>query len=397
MFTCHFSIYSAKVIHQVGGLRLGFDGAQDHDMALRISEIVPQDKIVHIPRILYHWREVPSSTTMGIEKKSGAPAAGRKAVSDALERRKLKGIVTSNETCKTLYMIELQPARYPEVTIIIPTKNSLDLMKKCLDSIREHTKYPNYNILVIDNKSDDKEFLEYIYEQESNGDLKVMKYDKPFNHSDMNNAAVKSVSSELVIFMNNDIEIISNNWLEQLVATVLIDDTVACAGCLLLYKGNRVQHGGVLVGIADRAGHAHKHVPSEMIGYYGRLYALQQMSGVTAAFMLAKRAVFEKVGGFRADRFPTSYNDVDLCLRFSKEGFRCIYNPMVKAYHYESKTRPMESNETEYQIRIKSDYPAVFNRDPFYNPNLSLDNEQFRGHAFFPVGDQIEELKDWKL
>lgn len=397
MFTCHFSVYSAKIINQVKGLRLGYDGAQDHDMALRISEIVPSDKMVHIPRILYHWREVPSSTTMGIEKKSGAPIAGQKAVCDALKRRNLKGIVTSNDTCKTLYMIEFQPTRYPEVTIIIPTKNSLNLMKKCLDSIKIHTKYPNYNILVIDNLSDDKEFLEYIHEQESKGIIKVMKYDKPFNHSDMNNKAVRSVSSELVIFMNNDIEIISDNWLEQLVATVLIDDTVACAGCLLLYKDNMVQHGGVLLGIADRAGHAHKHIPSETIGYYGRLYTLQQMSGVTAAFMIARKSAFEKIGGFRADRYPTSYNDVDLCVRFYKDGFRCLYNPMVKAYHYESKTRPIEPKEIEYQRRIKSDYSDMFNHDPFYNPNLSLDNEQFRGFRPFPVEDQIFELKTVKM
>jgi O-antigen biosynthesis protein len=394
MFTCHFSVYSAKIIAQVKGLRLGFDGAQDHDLALRISEIVTQDKVVHIPRVLYHWREVPSSTTMGIEKKEKAPLAGQQAVRDALERRNLKGIVTSNRVCKTLYMIELQPIRYPEVTVIIPAKNFPNLMKKCLDSIRRNTKYPNYNILVIDNQSDDKEFLEYIRKQESKDALRIIRYDKPFNHSDMNNLAVHSVTSELVVIMNNDIEIITDNWLEQLVATVSIDNTIACVGCLLLYNDKKVQHGGVILGVGDRAGHAHKHIPSETIGYYGRLYALQQMSGVTAAFMIAKKSAFEKIGGFRADRYPTSYNDVDLCIRFYKEGFRCLYNPMVKAYHYESKTRPVERNEIEFQKRIKSDYSDIFYSDPFYNPNLSLDNEQFRGFRPFPVKDQIVEFKD---
>ena len=297
MFTCHFSVYGSEVIKKVNGLRTGFDGSQDHDLALRISEIVPPAKIIHIPRILYHWRIIPGSAAMSIEEKPKAPIAGRKAVSDALKRRNLKGIVTSNKICPTLYEIEFQPGSFPEVTIIIPTYNSLSLVKNCIKSLKNNTEYPNYNILVIDNKSDDEEFLEYIREQESHGTLKVMLYDKPFNHSDMNNLAVRSVSSELVVFMNNDIEIISNNWLEQLVATVSIDDTIACAGCLLLYKDNTVQHGGIILGLTDPAGHAHKHILSENIGYYGRLYAIQQLSGVTAALMIAKKSAFEKIGG----------------------------------------------------------------------------------------------------
>ena len=394
MFTCHFSIYSSEIIMKVNGLRKGFDGSQDHDLALRISEIVPQDKVIHIPRILYHWRIIPGSSAMSIEEKPKAPEAGRKAVRDALERRNIKGIVTSNKICPTLYQIELQPQSYPDVTIIIPTKNSLNLMKKCLDSIRVHTKYPNYNILVIDNLSDDKEFLGYIHEQETKGHLKVMKYNKPFNHSDMNNIAVQSVSSELVVFMNNDIEIISDNWLEQLVATVSLDDNVACAGCLLLYNNMTVQHGGIILGLTDPAGHAHKHLSSESLGYYGRLYTIQQMTGVTAAFMIIKKSVFEKIGGFRADRYPTSYNDVDLCMRLNNEGFRCLYNPMVQAFHYESKTRSVGPEEIKSSQNIRDDYSEIMDSDPFYNPNLILGSEQFHGFRPFPVEKQIPELKD---
>ncbi len=394
MFTCHFSVYSSKVVSQVNGIRLGFDGSQDHDFALRMSEIVPQNKVVHIPRVLYHWRAIPGSAAMFIEEKPKAPASGRKAVRDALERRNIKGIVTSNEICPTLYQIELQPSSYPEVTIIIPTKNSLNLMKKCLDSIKKHTKYPNYNILVIDNQSGDKEFLEYIHKQETKGHLKVMKYNKPFNHSDMNNIAVQSVSSELVVFMNNDIEIISDNWLEQLVATINLDKSVACAGCLLVYKNDTVQHGGIILGLHGLAGHSHQYLTTETPGYQCRLKALQEMSAVTAALMIVKKSVFEEICGFRDDKYPTSYNDVDLCLRFRKAGYRCLYNPMVKAYHYETKTRSIKANEYKYRAEFIREYKDVLLNDPFYNLNLSRSNQTFYDLREFQILEQIPELKD---
>jgi GT2 family glycosyltransferase len=392
MFTCHFSVYSSGIIKQVNGIRLGFDGAQDHDLALRISEIVTQSKVVHIPRVLYHWRAIPGSAAMFIEEKPKAPASGRKAVCDALERRKLKGIVTSNKMCPTLYQIEFQPTSYPEVTIIIPTRNSLALLEKCIESIRSHTRYPHYNILIIDNHSDDEGFLEYVRAQESQGTLQIMCYEKPFNHSEMNNMAVQSVSSELVVFINNDIEIISDNWLEQLVATVNIEETVACAGCLLLYKNKTVQHGGIILGLHGIAGHSHQYLYSDSPGYNCRLLAVQEMTAVTAALMIAKKSVFEKVGGFNSQRYPTLLNDVDLCLRFGKEGYRCLYNPMVKAYHYESRTRPIKAREHEYRKRFKEDYCKILLNDPFYNPNLSLNNRTFYGLRDFPITDQIPIL-----
>jgi len=393
MFTCHFSVYSSEIIRKVNGIRLGFDGAQDHDLALRISEIVPQHKVVHIPRVLYHWRAIPGSAAMFTEEKPKAPASGRKAVEDALERRKLKGIVTSNKICPTLYQIEFQPNNYPDVTIIIPTRNSLALLEKCIESIRNHTKYPNFKILVIDNQSDDKKFLEYIRDEQSRSALDVIKYDKPFNHSDMNNIAVNSVKSELIVFMNNDIEIISDNWLEQLVATVNSDESVACAGCLLVYENNTVQHGGIVLGIHGLAGHSHQYLYSDSPGYNCRLLAFQEMSVVTAALMIIKKTVFEKIGGFSIQKYPTVLNDVDLCLRFRKAGYRCLYNPMVKAYHHESRTRPISDTEHKYRARFKEDYGNILAYDPFYNPNLSLNHNTFYSLRDFPVSEQIPELK----
>jgi len=393
MYTCHFSVYSAKILNEVGGLRRGFEGSQDHDLALRLSETVHRENVIHIPRILYHWRELPGSTAKTIEAKPKAALAGIKAVAEALTRRNLKGKVSSHQVCPTLYQIELQPSEFPKVTIIIPIKNALPLLRKCIHSIREHTNYPNYEILIIDNESDDLRVKEYLAVKSSNNHLRVIQYNKPFNHSEINNIAVKSVDSEFVAFMNNDVEILSDNWLEQLVASVNIDQSIACVGTLLLYQNRTVQHAGIILGVIGIVGHAFKYVPFESGSYGGRLHCLQEMSGVTAALSLVRRSAFEALGGFNSDRYPTSYNDVDLCIRLRKRGFRCLYNPMVRAIHYESGTRPITPDVFDYEKKLWEDYAEILKNDPFYNPNLAIDNEQFSGFRPFPVEEQIAELR----
>ncbi|GAJ09966.1 unnamed protein product, partial [marine sediment metagenome] len=228
---------------------------------------------------------------------------------------------------------------------------------------------------IIDNRSDDLRVKEYLAAENSENHLKVIQYDKPFNHSEINNIAVKSIDSEFVVFMNNDIEIISDRWLEQLVATIQIDESVAVAGGLLLYPNGKVQHAGIVLGLYGVAEHSHKYSVSNSIGYCGRLKSLQEMSGITFALAIVRRSNFELVGGFNSQRYPTSFNDVDLCIRLRKKGFRCLYNPMVKAIHYETLTRPINEKELIYGGRIKNDYSEILRNDPFYNPNLALDNE----------------------
>lgn len=392
MYTCHFRVYSRDVLKKIGGLRKGFDGSQDHDLALRLSEVVPRDKIVHIPRVLYHWRAIPGSAAMGIAAKPNAPSVGRKAVAEALKRRKLKGKVTSYEICPTIYQIEFEPSEFPKVSIIIPTKNALSLIRKCITSVRKYTNYPNFEIVVINSDSDEPELLEYLTEEQSENRIEVMHYNKPFNHSEMNNIAAASVDSEFVLFMNNDIEVVSEKWLEQLVAVTQLDESIAVVGGLLLYPNGMVQHGGIILGLYGTAGHAHKYIYSSVPGYLGRLHALQEMSGITAALALVRRSSFEHIGGFDSSRYPTLYNDVDLCIRLRKEGYRCIYNPMVRAIHYETKTRPVVAEDFLFKKRLVDDYSEILKNDPFYNPNLSLNNEQFCGFRPFPVEDQIPEL-----
>jgi len=392
MFTCHFSVYAAHILNEVDGIRKGFDGSQDHDLALRLSEIIPKDKIIHIPRVLYHWRELPGSTAAGVTAKPKAPAAGRKAVAEALQRRRIKGKITSYELSATIYQVEFEPTEFPKVSVIIPSKNAISLVKKCIDSVREFTDYPNYEIVVINNASDDPEFLKYLKKEQSENKVKIVQYDKPFNHSEMNNIAVDSVNSEFVLFMNNDIEIISEKWLEQLVGAAQLDKSIAVVGGLLLYPNNQVQHGGIILGLVGTAGHAHKYMHRDLPGYFGRLHTLQEMSGITAALALVRRSSFINVNGFDSDRYPTLYNDVDLCIRLQKNGFRCIYNPMVRAIHYETKTRAIDPNEMLYRQRLVDDYSEALNNDPFYNPNLALNNEKFRGLRRFTIEEHIPEL-----
>ncbi|MHA1279617.1 MAG: glycosyltransferase family 2 protein [Candidatus Helarchaeota archaeon] len=397
MYTCHFRVYAAEILAKVGYLRKGFDGSQDHDLALRLSEIVPKEKVIHIPRILYHWREIPGSTAMNIDEKPKASSAGRKAVADALKRRNIKAKVTSHEICPTIYKIKFEPSEFPKVSIIIPIKNALSSMKKCIDSVRKHTNYPYFEIVVINNASDDIGLLKYLRKEQSENRIKVIDYDKSFNHSEMNNIATSSVDSEFVLFMNNNIEIISEEWLEQLVAVTELDESIAVVGGLLLYPNGMVQHGGVIFGINGTAGHAHKYIYNELPGYLGRLHSLQEMSGITSVFALVRRSCFDHIGGFDSNRYPTLYNDVDLCIRLRNKGYRCIYNPMVRAIYDDTKTRPVNSEKLVYKQRLVSDYAEILNRDPFYNPNLALDNEQFRGYRQFPVEDQIPELADMPM
>lgn len=386
MFTCHLSVYATEALRQVGGLRSGFDGSQDHDLALRLSEIISRTNIVHIPRILYHWREIHGSTARAPDAKPDAYLAGRRAVTEALARRGVLAKVLSEKVSyyPCLYSIEMKPTHFPSVTIFVPTRNSVELVKKCAASIRACTRYPNYKIVVIDNQSNCPRLQNYLEQESTKGDLTVHSYDKPFNHSDMHNDAIIAHKSEFIVFLNNDIEITSDRWLEQLVATTELDPKIAGVGALLAYPKGRVQHGGIIMGINGIAGHAHRNIPVWDPGYFGRLHCLQEFSGVTAALSLIRRSAFLEVGGFRSDRYPTSFNDVDLWLRLRQAGYRCIYNPLVQAIHYESKTRGRDPGEKTYEMRLHEDWRQELFSDPFYNPNLAIDNEQFYGYQSFP-------------
>jgi GT2 family glycosyltransferase len=385
MYTCHLSLYAAYLVRDVGGMRIGFEGAQDHDLALRISERIHRTEVVHIPRVLYKWRAIETSTAANGNIKPQALSAGQKAVTEALARRGIRGTVTPSIHCSSMYEIALEPKFYPRVSIIIPTRNGLADLKKCLDSLHQKTNYPDYEVVIIDNQSEDPEALAFLRNEDAAGRLRILVYDKPFNHSAMNNLAVATCASEYVLLMNNDVELISENWLESLVGTIQLDDSIAGVGAKLLYPDGTIQHGGMILGIGGQAGHAHRFVADDDPGYLGRACLLNEFSGATAALLLLTKTAFEQVGGFDEREFPTSFNDTDLWIRLQRAGYRCLYNPFVKAYHYESKTRKTpRAEEAEYEHRLKSRWKSELENDRFYNPNLALDNEVFYHHRPFP-------------
>ncbi len=390
MYAGHFLVYEAETIRRLGGFRIGFEGSQDHDLALRVSEAVPAAAVTHIPRVLYHWRTLPGSSASRVDAKPYAAAAGLRAVREALARRGIRGEVSSHRLCPTLYRLELIPRSHPSVEIVIPTRNGLGLLTRCLETLRAHTRYPNYAVTVIDNQSDDPALLSYLDGESAAGRLRVLRYDRPFNHSDMNNLAVKASTAEFVVLANNDIEFQSDGWLEQMVATMQIDASIAAAGALLVFPNGNVQHGGVIVGLHGVAGHAFRNTPADQPTYFGRLHCLQEYSALTAALLMLRRSAFQEVGGFNADRYPTSFNDIDLCLRLRQQGYRLAYNPAVRAMHHEGKSRSISlPEEAEFGSRFRTDWGHLFGRDPFYNPNLSLQNERFAGFRDFPIDSQI--------
>ncbi len=385
MFTGSFSVYDAEVLRQTGGLRAGLGHAQHHDLALRFSELVSSKDVIHIPRVLYHRRS-PTRRWWAALWKQPPVATGCEVVREALHRRGVRGAVKEHPLPSPRYELILEPQRNPKVMILLPTKNAYRLVRKCIDGLRQCTRYPNYEIMVINNQSTEAELLDYLAAESSRPGFHVFNYDHPFNHSDMHNKAIETTDAELVLFMNNDVVLSTDRWLEQMVATIELHENVAGVGALLHYPDGRVQHAGIILGLHGLVGHAHRFLPRGEVGYANRCVCLQELSGATAALLLMKRSAFVAVGGFQAERYPTSFNEVDLWLRLRQAGYRCLYNPSVQAVHFESATRAiMPVSERTYHERLFEDWGEFLMYDPFYNPNLALDNEQFKGFRPFPT------------
>lgn len=366
-FTGNLAVYAQSAIADAGGLREAYGDAALYDLCLRLAERLTASQIVHVPFMLYRRRSRHRSMTW----QDTLSANRLSALQDALVRRKLPATIDRHASASTLPRIRLQPARCPKTTVVIATRNHADLVRPCITSLREQTRYENYGITVIDNQSDEPELLDYLADLSRQGVVQVHRYDKPFNHSEMHNEAVAGLDSKYLVLLNNDVWGFSAGWLEELVATAESDETIAAVGAKLLYPDNTVQHAGVILGIRGRPFHGQRELPQASDGYCGRANALQEYSVVTAALVLLRRDAYLQVRGFDSQMFPTSYNDVDLCLRLRQAGYRCIYNPSVQAYHFESKTRGRSPLEDEYCRRLAERWPRHVNYDSFYNPNLS--------------------------
>jgi len=377
-YICHLVVAETATTKAIGGCRLGYEGAQDFDFLLRFTEQLSPAEIYHIPLILYHWRKHSGSTSSDIFAKPEAITAGLLALQDHISRTKIEAEASLNQI---RYHVQYKLEDRPKVTIIIPTRNMVEVLRPCIESVRKLTDYDNYHILVIDNGSDEPESLKYL--EEISAFATVIKDDSEFNFASLINKGVDICDSELVCLLNNDIEVITPNWLGELVG-VIQQDNVQIVGAKLLYEDDTVQHGGVILGIGGVAGHAHKFFPADSGGYSDRNICRQELSAVTAACLLTRKSVFQEVGGMDDKRLTVAFNDVDYCLKVRSAGYKVVWTPHACLYHHESKSRGHEDSPGKQRrfLReinaMKASWGQQLTRDPAYNPNLSLEFEDFR-------------------
>lgn len=377
-YICHFSVFSAKLIEKVGMFRHEYDGSQDHDMILRLTDAAKN--VVHIPKLLYLWRSHANSVAMDINSKAYAIKAGQSAVRDFLLSKGIKSRVTSSPAFPTIYRIEYDIVNNPLVSIIIPNKNHGEDLENCIDSIKEKTTYQNYEIIIIDNGSTEEDIKLYYEELKEDKSIKILSYDKPFNYSAINNFAVSNCNGEYVLLLNNDTEVITPGWIEELLMLAQKSD-VGAVGAKLFYDNNTVQHGGIILNLGeDRvAGHGHTGADKTNPGYMGKMFYIQNISAVTAACLMVEKSKYLKVGGFD-EQLAVAYNDVDFCLKLDKLGYNNIFNPFCELYHYESLSRGLDTDcenrkrfLREAELFKEKWKDKLSKTDPYYNPNLSLD------------------------
>lgn len=379
-YICHFSTFKASLIEKAGMFRHQYDGSQDHDIILRLTKAAKN--VVHIPKILYFWRSHEKSVAMDINSKTYAINAGISAVHDFLAEQGLNTEVESSPAFPTIYRIKYEILDNPKVSIIIPNKNRPDLLKKCITSITELSSYNNYEIIIIDNNSTDKNLLDYYHSIEENKKIKLVSYNDNFNYSAINNYGASIATGDYLLFLNSDIQVITTNWIEELLMYAQRED-VGAVGAKLISENNKVQHAGVILGLGDDniAGHSHYFVDRDNLGYMGKMFYAQNVSAVSAACMMLKRSVFEEIGKFD-EEFKISYNDLDLCLRLRQKGYAVIFNAFCELYHYrtiESAINSISDSLTAFTHEEKSIFinkwqDTINKGDPYYNPNLSLSN-----------------------
>jgi GT2 family glycosyltransferase len=378
---CHFTVVRREMFNRLGGLRSECNGAQDWDLALRVSENTTRDKLRHIPHILYHWRVIEGSTAKETAAKPYVTAAQIRAVSEHLARRGDNGAVV--ESIPALSMLRVRyaiPTPAPLVSLIVPTHNQQRLLSQCVDGILTSTDYTSLELIIVDNRSDDPKTLHYLKELPTKDSrVRVVRDDGPFNFSRINNDAVKHAQGSILGFINNDIQVIRPDWLGEMVSNLVRKD-VAAAGARLLFPNGTVQHAGVITGIGGVAGHQFKNAPISSLGYFCRAVLPQNLSAVTAACMLVHKHLFHEVGGFDQEHLAVAFNDIDLCLKLQEAGGLIVYTPYAELLHHESVSRGYEDSP-EKKARFKREYKVMQDRwgakltsDPFYNPNFALTN-----------------------
>lgn len=373
-YICHFFVVRRSVVKKAGGFRQEFDGAQDHDFIFRCVETAR--RVGHIPEILYHWRTHKASTADNPASKMYAFDAGKRAIEAHLQRTDTEGVVTHTPDLG-FFRVKYPVQGNPLVSIIIPNKDEKETLKDCIESIRKKTEYENYEIIIVENNSTTEEIFQYYKELSQDPRIRLLRWKKEFNYSAINNYGVSHARGEYLIFLNNDVKIITPGWIKEMLG-VCQRPEVGAVGVKLIYPDNTIQHAGCVIGIGGIAGHMFVDMPANRTGYLHKASILQDMSAVTAACMMMKRTAFEEAGGF-TEKLAVAFNDVDLCLKVRKNEKLIVYDPYVQLYHMESKTRGAEdSTEKVRRFQEEIEYmrcqwiDILKKGDPYYNKNLSL-------------------------
>ena len=381
-YITHLSCFKKELFDRVGGFRSKYDGSQDFDLFLRMSE--KAEKIYHITKVLYHWRMLESSTSANSKAKPEAINRSRELLEETLQRRGIKASVLAQEM-DHFYRVKYEILGNPLVSIVIPFKDKPELLDTCVKTILKFTTYQNFEIIGISNNSEEENTFALMKELEKlDPRVKFYEYNVEFNYAQINNYAVKEYAKgEHILLLNNDIEIIHEGWLEAMLEHSQREE-IGCVGAKLLYPNNTIQHAGIIMGLGGYAGHSHKHSPKDNPGYFNRLNSIQNLSAVTAACLMIKKSIYEEIEGMDEIKFKVAYNDVDFCLRVREKGYLNLYTPFAVMYHHESISRGYETTP-EKIARFQKEKDALYQRhkkiltkgDPYYNPNLCHDKEDF--------------------
>lgn len=381
-YICHFSAFSRELLDETGLFRSEYDGSQDHDMILRLT--TKAEKVCHVPKALYYWRSHKASVAQDINAKTYAIDAAKRAVHDHIQAvYGMDAKVESTRAFPTIFRIRYPILEKPLISIVIPNKDHMEDLSRCVESIVNKSTYPNYEIIVVENNSETKEIFDYYKALEHNERIRIVKYEGDFNYSRINNFGVSFANGKYVLLLNNDMKIITREWMEELLMYAQRPD-VAAVGGKLYYADNSIQHAGIVIGLGAHraAGHTHYKDDKMHLGYMGRLCYAQDVTAVTGACLLVEKDQYDEVGGLD-ETFSVAFNDVDFCLKLRKAGYLNVFTPFCELFHYESKTRGMEEGE---KLKRFQNEVALFREkwkaeleagDPYFNPNFSLDRSDF--------------------
>lgn len=382
-YICHFSVFHRHLLDGSELFRTKYDGSQDHDMILRLTD--KAKKVVHVPKLMYYWRSHAGSVASGIQAKTYAVDAAKGAVADHLRKHGYTHFkITSTRAFETIFKISYQIIGNPKISIVIANKDHEPDLRRCISSIMEKSTYDNYEIIIVENNSETPEIKKYYEELKEDERIKIVTYEGSFNYSAVNNLGVKAAESEYILLLNNDTQVITVNWMEELLMYAQRED-VGAVGAKLYYGDKTIQHAGVVLGLGAHrtAGHSHYMQHRENLGYMGRLCYAQNVSAVTGACLMVSRELFEKAGGLD-ESFAISLNDVDFCIKLREMGYLNVFTPFAELYHYESVSRGLDdqgekaARYNEESARFREKWKEVLEKgDPYYNPNFSLDRSDF--------------------